>query len=71
MEVPRLNRLERRVLLQIPLLFPDGDSDDLKIRKADKEEISYAIGHLKGLGLLTASNHTGVNPMASITAIFH
>jgi len=48
------------VLLAVPKLFPDdlvgpGDND---------EEISYAIQHLIGLGLVTASSHETDNPFA-------
>lgn len=60
---PRLSTLERRVLLGIPMLFPDGDSDDLNIPRADRDEISYAIQHLIGLKLVAASYvEEGSNP---------
>ena len=61
---PDLTELERRVLMEIPALFPDRDSDDLHIPGADRESISYAIQHLIGSGLATASAHEGVNPFA-------
>lgn len=61
---PRLTRHEREVLLGIPSLFPDSNSDDLKIPRASREAISYAIQHLIGLGLVNASTHQGVNPFA-------
>lgn len=61
---PRLEKLEREVLLRVPSLFPEGDSADLKIPGADREQISYAIQHLVGLGLLRASRHEDANPYA-------
>jgi len=63
-QIPRLSRHERRVLLSIPSLFPDGDSDDLKIPGVTPEAISDAIQHLIGLGLVSASSHQGVHPFA-------
>lgn len=61
---PRLNSLERRVLLGIPDLFPDGDSDDLRNLGSDREAVSYALQHLIGLKLARASSHEGVHPFA-------
>jgi hypothetical protein len=63
-KIPRLTRQEREVLLRVPSLFPDGDSDDLKVSGVNPEAISYAIQHLIGLGLVSASSHQGANPFA-------
>lgn len=63
-QIPRLTRHERKVLLSIPSLFPDGDSDDLKIPGVSPEAISCAMQHLIGLGLVSASSHQGVHPFA-------
>ena len=63
-EIPRLNKHERKVLLSIPSLFPDGDSDDLNIPGVSREAISYAIQHLIGLGLVSASSHPVEHPFA-------
>src|SRR5690242_2256124 len=63
-QTPRLKSLERKILLSIPSLFPDGDSDDLKIRGASREAISYAIQHLVGLKLISASEHEGEHLLA-------
>jgi hypothetical protein len=63
-QIPRLTRHERKVLLRIPGLFPDGDSADLKIPGVSPEAISYVMKHLIGLGLVSASSHQGVHPLA-------
>lgn len=63
-QIPRLNRHERAVLIAIPSLFPDGDSDDLKIPGVSREAISYAIQHLIELGFVNASSYPGVHPFA-------
>src|ERR1700685_1043755 len=60
----RFTRREREVLLGIPALFPDGDSDDLEISGASREEISCAVQQLIGAGLVHASSHEGATPFA-------
>ena len=62
-EIPHLLPLERRVLLGIPQLFPEGDSDDHQVG-ASREHISCAINGLIGMKLVSASYHQGVNPLA-------
>lgn len=61
---PRLDPIERQILLDFPALFPDGDTDDLVNPGRGREAISYAIQHLIGLGLVNASGHEGVHPDA-------
>ena len=61
---PRLSPLERHVLISFPLLFPDGDTDDLASPGRSREAISYAVQHLMALGLVSASSHEGVHPLA-------
>lgn len=61
---PRLTALERRVLLSVPGLFPDGDSDDLKFDVTTPGQISYALQHLIDLKLVVASQHEGVHQYA-------
>jgi hypothetical protein len=63
-EIPRLTREERKVLLSVPSLFPDGDSDELKLPGVSREAISNAIQHLIGLGLVRASSYQGSDPFA-------
>jgi hypothetical protein len=61
---PRLTQLERHVLMSFPSLFPDGDTDDLVSPGNSREAISYAMQHLIALGLVSASSHEGVHPLA-------
>jgi hypothetical protein len=63
-QIPRLTRQEREVLLSVPSLYPNGDSNDLKIPGVSREAISHAIQHLIGLGLVSASSHQGADPFA-------
>jgi len=65
----RLSQLERRILIAFPKLFPDGDTDDLVGSGDNDEEISYAIQHLIGLELVTASSHAADNPTHPIIAM--
>ena len=62
--MPRLTHRERRVLMAIPHLWPDGDSHDLKIAGMDHEAISYALQHLIGLKLVGATMYDSGHPLA-------
>lgn len=62
-----LTELERKIIKHIPDLFPDGDSDDLITNKhvyATREKLSYALGNLLELEIISASIHDGENPFA-------
>jgi hypothetical protein len=61
---PRLTKFERRVLLEIPSLYPDGDSDDLEGARVNKDNLSFSLQLLKSLGLIYASEWPMENPDA-------
>jgi hypothetical protein len=60
----RLTQLERHVLISLPSLFPDGDTDDLVGPGKSREAISCAMQHLIALGLVSAHRDEGVHPLA-------